>query len=358
MAGPGPVSRRRSRTVGPVDVNDLVEHVVAGSRPHIARALTLVESSRPVDRERTRTMLRLLAPHTGKAVRVGISGVPGAGKSTFIDAMGCRLVDEYHHKVAVLAIDPSSANTGGSILGDRTRMGALAEREDAFVRPSPSGGSLGGVARATREAIVVMEAAGYDVVLVETVGVGQSEVAVAGMVDTFLLLSVAGTGDQLQGIKKGVLELADIVAVNKADGDNAPNAREAARNLRQAMRMMSSSTEEDSRKIPVLTCSAVSGEGLDDVWKAVQDHRSWLVDNGSLESRRTLQQHEWMWSIVRNRIMDSLDGDPEVQQRAQQACAALDAGESDALDASEQVLRIFASRVPEFGWSEPADPRK
>nr|WP_036925355.1 methylmalonyl Co-A mutase-associated GTPase MeaB [Acidipropionibacterium thoenii] len=332
-----------------VDVNELVEQVVAGSRPQIARALTLVESSRPADRERTREMLRLLAPYTGKAIRVGISGVPGAGKSTFIDAMGCRLVDEYHHKVAVLAIDPSSANTGGSILGDRTRMAALAEREDAFVRPSPSGGSLGGVARATREAIVVMEAAGYDVVMIETVGVGQSEVAVAGMVDTFLLLSVAGTGDQLQGIKKGILELADVVAVNKADGENAPNAREAARNLRQAMRMVSSA--EDGRKVPVVTCSAVTGEGLDDVWKAVLDHREWLSGNGSLEARRIAQQHEWMWSIIRNQIMDSLDGDPRVRARAEEVGRLIDDGRTDALDAAEQVLGVFAEQLPEFGWA-------
>ncbi len=331
-----------------VDVNELAERVVEGSRPHIARALTLVESSRPVDRESTRQMLRLLAPHTGGAIRVGVSGVPGAGKSTFIDALGCRLVDDHHRRVAVLAIDPSSANTGGSILGDRTRMAALAERSDAFVRPSPSGGSLGGVARATREAIIVMEAAGYDVVLVETVGVGQSEVAVSGMVDTFLLLSVAGTGDQLQGIKKGILELADVVAVNKADGENAPNAREAARNLRQAMRMVSS---DDDRKIPVLTCSAFTGEGLDDVWKAVLDHRAWLVGNGSLDARRTAQQHEWMWSLVRNQIMDSLDGDPEVQGRARTVGAELGTGEFDALGAAEEVLRAFAERVPAFEWA-------
>lgn len=335
-----------------VDVNELVDRVVAGSRPHIARALTLVESSRPVDREKTRQLLRLLAPHTGGSIRVGVSGVPGAGKSTFIDAMGCRLVDEHHHKVAVLAIDPSSANTGGSILGDRTRMGELADRADAFVRPSPSGGSLGGVARATREAIVVMEAAGYDVVMIETVGVGQSEVAVSGMVDTFLLLSVAGTGDQLQGIKKGILELADVVAVNKADGENAANAREAARNLRQAMRMVSSA--EDGRKVPVVTCSAVTGEGLDDVWKAVLDHRSWLVENGSLEARRTAQQHEWMWSIIRNQINDSLDGDPQIQSCAETVGEQIDSGACDALDGAEKVLRAFADRIPQFEWAQPA----
>ena len=191
-----------------VSVSELAEKVVEGSRGHVARAITLVESLKPAHREQAHELLQLISPHTGKAFRVGISGVPGAGKSTFINAMGAKLIDEHQHQVAVLAVDPSSTRTGGSILGDRTRMGELANREAAFVRPSPSAGHLGGVARATRESMLVLEAAGYDVVLVETVGVGQSEVAVAGMVDTFLFLHVARTGDQLQGIKRGILELA------------------------------------------------------------------------------------------------------------------------------------------------------
>ena len=202
----------------PESVADLARGVRERSRAHIARAITLVESSRPDHRERARELLALIAPDTGQGMRVGISGIPGAGKSTFIDALGTRLI-ERGHRVAVVAVDPSSARTGGSVLGDRTRMAQLTASEDAFVRPSPSGAHLGGVARATREGMLVLEAAGFDVVLVETVGVGQSEVAVAEMVDTFLLLTIARTGDSLQGIKKGILELADMIAVNKADGE-------------------------------------------------------------------------------------------------------------------------------------------
>ena len=310
----------------PIDVPELVEQVLAGSRQHIAKALTLVESSKPAHREKAREMLRLLAPHTGDAIRVGISGVPGAGKSTFINAMGTKLIDEFNYKVAVLAVDPSSTRTGGSILGDRTRMGDLCNRDEAFVRPSPSGGHLGGVARATREAMIVMEAAGYNVVLVETVGVGQSEVAVAGMVDTFLMLSVAGTGDQLQGIKKGILELADVVAVNKADADK--------------------------RRVPVLTCSSYTKEGLDDVWQAIVDHRAYLETDGSLQVRRIEQQREWLWNMVRNEILESLDTDPSVQQVAEQIEAGLGTEATNALEGAEQILRAFAHAVPSLPWAQ------
>ncbi len=213
-----------------VGVADLVEGVLAGSRPLIARAITLVESTSPAHHAEARELVRQLRPYSGESVRVGITGVPGAGKSTFIDALGVRLINQ-GHRVAVLAVDPSSSRTGGSILGDRTRMAELTSSEHAFVRPSPSGGQLGGVARATRESMIVVEAAGYDVVLVETVGVGQSEVTVAGMVDTFLLITLARAGDQLQGIKRGILELANVITVNKADGDHEGEARVTAREL-------------------------------------------------------------------------------------------------------------------------------
>ena len=226
-------------------VLDLATGVRDRSRAHIARAITLVESSRPDHREQARALLAELAPQTGSAVRVGVSGIPGAGKSTFIDALGTRLV-ERGHRVAVVAVDPSSSRTGGSVLGDRTRMARLTASEDAFVRPSPSGSHLGGVARATRESMLVLEAAGFDVVLVETVGVGQSEVAVAEMVDTFLMLALARGGDQLQGIKRGILEMADVIAVNKADGEHAGDARVAARELSGAMRLMNS--DPDARR--------------------------------------------------------------------------------------------------------------
>lgn len=333
----------------PIDVPELVDQVLAGSRPHIAKAVTLVESNKPEHREKAHEMLRALAPHTGQAIRVGISGVPGAGKSTFINALGTKLIDEHHHNVAVLAVDPSSSRTGGSILGDRTRMGDLANRDEAFVRPSPSGGHLGGVARATREAMIVMEAAGYGVVLVETVGVGQSEVAVAGMVDTFLMLAIAGTGDQLQGIKKGILELADVVAVNKADGDNAGNARVAARDLSIAMKLVSSDAEK--RRVPVLTCSSYTKEGLDEVWQAVLDHRAYLEKDGSLQLRRTEQQREWLWNMVRNEILESLDTDREVQAAAERIEARLGTEATSALEGAEEILRVFAKAVPHLSWA-------
>ncbi|WP_130864926.1 methylmalonyl Co-A mutase-associated GTPase MeaB [Acidipropionibacterium timonense] len=333
----------------PIDVSELVDQVLAGSRPHIARALTLVESSKPSHREKAHDMLRRLAPHTGKAIRVGISGVPGAGKSTFINALGTKLIREHDHQVAVLAVDPSSTRTGGSILGDRTRMGELATLDEAFIRPSPSGGHLGGVARATREAMIVMEAAGYDVVLVETVGVGQSEVAVSGMVDTFLMLAVAGTGDQLQGIKKGILELADVVAVNKADGDNAGNARVSARELSIAMKLVQG---DQKRRVPVLTCSAYTGDGLDDVWQAVLDHREWLESDGSLSSRRLDQQREWLWAMVRDEILESLATDPTVQEQAERIEAAMGTEATSALEGAEQILRTFARAVPSMPWAD------
>ncbi|MGI5952266.1 MAG: methylmalonyl Co-A mutase-associated GTPase MeaB, partial [Brooklawnia sp.] len=226
-----------------IDVPALIEGVKGGDRAALARAITLVESRKPAHRAHARELLRELSPLAGKSIRLGLSGVPGAGKSTFTDAMGCMLV-ERGHRVAVLAVDPSSTVSGGSVLGDRTRMGALAQLDDAFIRPSPTGLHLGGVARATREAMLLVEAAGYDVVIVETVGVGQSEVAVQGMVDTYLVLMLARSGDQLQGIKKGILELAHVIAVNKADGDNAQEARVAARELSIAMKLVSSADSD------------------------------------------------------------------------------------------------------------------
>ena len=252
---PSPPAPRLAGVPTAVDVAALAEAVRSGSRAHIARAITLGESSRADPREAAAALIRELTASTGSAVRVGISGVPGAGKSTFIDAMGCRLLDR-GSRVAVVAVDPSSRRTGGSILGDRTRMAAFASREGAFVRPSPSGRHLGGVARATRESMLVLEAAGYDVLIVETVGVGQNEIAVSEMVDTFLLLTLARAGDQLQGIKRGILELADVIAVNKADGDGEGPARVAARELAGAMRLMMPGAA--TRRPPVLTCSALT----------------------------------------------------------------------------------------------------
>ena len=293
----------------PTDVAALAKGVVEGSRAVLARAITLVESHRPDHRQAAQELLMELLPRAGGAHRVGISGAPGVGKSTFIEALGSRLTGA-GHRVAVLAVDPSSTRTRGSILGDKTRMTTLATHDNAFVRPSPSAGTLGGVARATRETIVLMEAAGFDVVLVETVGVGQSEVAVAAMVDTFLLLTIARTGDSLQGIKKGILELADVVAVNKADGSHERDARSAARELAGALRLMT--PVSTSWRPPVLPCSARTGAGMGEVWKAVQQHRAVLEEHGELGTRRATQQVDWMWAMVRDRLMDRLCGDPRV----------------------------------------------
>ncbi|MFT3888048.1 MAG: methylmalonyl Co-A mutase-associated GTPase MeaB [Arachnia sp.] len=336
-----------------LSVPELVDGIEAGSRGHIARAITLVESTKPAHREQAHELLQLLAPLTGKAFRVGVSGVPGAGKSTFINAMGQKLITEHGHRVAVLAVDPSSSMTGGSILGDRTRMGELAMSDEAFIRPSPSAGHLGGVARATRESMLVLEAAGYDVVLVETVGVGQSEFAVHGMTDTFLMLQVARTGDQLQGIKRGILELADVIGITKADGDNLQAARVAARELSIAMKLITS--DNSKRRAPVLTCSSYTGEGLDEVWGAVTKHRAELEEAGTLTERRLGQQRDWLWNLVRDELMEGLRTSPTVRAAARDVEAAIDNEALSALEGSETILRAFAEAVPSFPWGRPKD---
>ncbi|MFN8031534.1 MAG: methylmalonyl Co-A mutase-associated GTPase MeaB [Dermatophilaceae bacterium] len=321
-----------------IDVGALVAGVRDGSRAQVARAITLVESSRPDHRAQASELIAAITPHTGASVRVGITGVPGAGKSTFIDAMGVRLI-ERGSRVGVVAVDPSSRRTGGSILGDRTRMAELTAREEAFVRPSPSGKHLGGVARATRESMLILEAAGYDVLIVETVGVGQNEIAVSEMVDTFLLLTLAGAGDQLQGIKRGILELADVIAVNKADGDGERRARVAARDLSAAMRLMLPG--KDVRRPPVLTCSAQTGSGLDDVWQAVLDHRAHLEAEGSLAARRAQQQQDWMWAMVDAHLEDAVRAHPAVRGQRADLEAAVRAGQVSAVDAADRILRAF-----------------
>ncbi|MEU5189303.1 methylmalonyl Co-A mutase-associated GTPase MeaB [Streptomyces klenkii] len=293
-----------------IDIDAYVKGVLDGKRAVVARAITLVESTRADHRALAQRMLTELLPHAGAARRIGITGVPGVGKSTFIDAFGTMLTG-LGHRVAVLAVDPSSSRTGGSILGDKTRMERLAVDPAAFVRPSPTAGTLGGVARATRETIVVMEAAGYDVVLVETVGVGQSETAVADMVDSFLMLTLARTGDQLQGIKKGVLELADLVAVNKADGPHERDAKAAARELASALRLLQ--PPDAAWNPPVLTCSAREGTGLDTVWERLEQHRRVMETTGALAARRREQQVDWVWTMVREQLMDELRDHPAVR---------------------------------------------
>ncbi|MFF7442006.1 methylmalonyl Co-A mutase-associated GTPase MeaB [Streptomyces sp. NPDC008122] len=324
-----------------IGLDTYVKGVLDGKRAVIARAITLVESTRPQHRALAQELLTELLPHSGKAVRIGISGVPGVGKSTFIDAFGTMLTG-LGHRVAVLAVDPSSTRTGGSILGDKTRMERLAVDPAAFVRPSPSAGTLGGVAKATRESMVVMEAAGYDAVLVETVGVGQSETAVANMVDSFLLLTLARTGDQLQGIKKGVLELADVVAVNKADGPHERDARAAARELAGALRLMHGADAVWTP--PVLSCSARESAGLDEVWERLRAHRALLDSTGRLAAKRQDQQVDWTWSMVRDELLRRLHTDPAVQEAAPSLERRVRDGELTATLAAEQILKAFGER--------------
>jgi LAO/AO transport system kinase len=323
----------------PFDLDECAAGVVGGSRAWLARAITLVESTRADHRTLAQELLVRLMAEAGEARRVGITGVPGAGKSTFIDALGSMLTAS-GHRVAVLAVDPSSTRTGGSILGDRTRMTRLSTDPAAFVRPSPTAGTLGGVAKATREAMVVVEAAGYDVVLVETVGVGQSEVTVAEMVDTFLLLSLARTGDQLQGIKKGVLELADVIAVNKADGPHELEAKNAARELSGALRLIHSG---GGRPPPVLTCSAREGTGIDEVWARVVAHGDALRESGELAARRRRQQLGWVWTMVRERLLAELGDHPRVRELAPSLEQQVLAGELTPALAADELLAAFRS---------------
>ncbi len=292
------------------DVAALAEAIRTGDRAALPRAITLVESTRADHREQAQRLLLELMPDAGKALHVGITGVPGVGKSTTIEALGMYLIEQ-GHRVAVLAVDPSSTRTGGSILGDKTRMARLAVQPDAYIRPSPTSGTLGGVAKATRETIVLLEAAGYDVILVETVGVGQSEVAVANMVDTFVFLTLARTGDQLQGIKKGVLELADIVVVNKADGAHLTEAKAAARELSAAIRLIY--PRETLWRPPVLTMSALDGTGLRELWDNVLRHRDVLTAAGEFDARRRTQQVDWTWAMVRDAVLDRVLGHPAVK---------------------------------------------
>jgi GTPase len=311
--------------------------VRSGDRAAIARAITLVESRRADHREQAQVLLAALLPHTGGAQRIGISGVPGVGKSTFIDTLGMNLIAA-GHRVAVLAVDPSSSRSGGSILGDRTRMTKLAVDPAAFVRPSPSAGTLGGVAQATRETMLVMEAAGYDVVLVETVGVGQSEYVVADMVDTFLFLTLARTGDSLQGMKRGILELADVIAVNKADEQHEDESSRAARELSAALRFLRG--DEGDWQTPVVTASGLHNIDLDKVWKHVERHRAWLESHGGLAAKRSRQNVEWTRALVRDRLLARL-AVPDVRAVVEAAENAVLAAELTADQAATQILQAL-----------------
>jgi len=321
-------------------VDELAAAVRRRDRAALPRAITLVESTRPDHREQAQQLLLALMPDAGSAHHVGITGVPGVGKSTTIEALGMYLI-ERGHRVAVLAVDPSSTRTGGSILGDKTRMPQLAAHSDAYIRPSPTSGTLGGVAKATRETIVLLEAAGFDVILVETVGVGQSEVAVANMVDTFVFLTLARTGDQLQGIKKGVLELADIVVVNKADGEHLGEARSAARELSGAIRLIY--PRETLWRPPVLTMSALEGTGLEELWETVERHRQVLSEAGEFEARRRAQQVDWTWQMVRDTVLDRVLSNPAVRKVRAEVERQVLAGELTPAMAAQQILKVASS---------------
>lgn len=331
---PEVVKRARRR----IDVDELFDGVRAGDRTKLSRAITLLESTAPAHRVLAQELLVRLLPFSGDALRVGITGVPGVGKSTFIEALGMKLIAQ-GHRVAVLAIDPSSTKTRGSILGDKTRMAKLSAQDSAFIRPSPSAGTLGGVAKATRESMVVFEAAGYDVILVETVGVGQSEVAVSQMVDCFTFLALAGAGDQLQGIKKGVLEMADLVAINKADGPNLKNAKRAARELSAAMRMVRS--EDSLWHPPTMTMSAVEDEGITEFWDMVQNHHKIMVESGRFEQTRKDQQVGWMWSMVHETILQRLNTDEKVRETRDVVEQQLRKGEITPTLAAQRILGAF-----------------
>ncbi|MEO9330158.1 methylmalonyl Co-A mutase-associated GTPase MeaB [Gordonia aurantiaca] len=324
-----------------VDVDALAEAVLADSRADLARAITLVESKRADHRAAAQELLLKLTPHSGNSFRVGITGVPGVGKSTTIEALGMHLI-ELGHKVAVLAVDPSSTRTRGSILGDKTRMGRLSTQKNAYIRPSPTSGTLGGVAKATRESIVLVEAAGFDVVLVETVGVGQSEVTVANMVDTFTFLTLARTGDSLQGIKKGVLELADVIVVNKADGKHVTEAKAAARELRNALSLIH--PHDAPWTPPVLTMSAMENTGVDEFWNTVVKHNQTLREAGEFDARRNQQQIDWTWSMVHDIVLSRLNESPSVRDIRDDVEQRVREGTLTPALAAQQIVDAFDRR--------------
>lgn len=331
----GPKARKRK---APNKRETLANRVLKGERRALARAITLIESTRPDHRAQAEELLETLLPHTGGAIRIGLSGSPGVGKSTFTDSLGSHLI-ELGKKVAVLAVDPTSRQTGGSILGDKTRMTRLAQNKNAFIRPTPAGLTLGGVARRTREAVLLVEAAGFDVALVETVGVGQSEVAVADMVDMFVLLIAPGGGDELQGIKRGIMELADLVVVNKADGDMEKAARRAAGEYGSALHLMRPKSPHWTAK--VCLASALKDEGIEEVWASVEKFREAMDAPGALQATRAGQATAWMWSEVEEALRTAFENDEAVRQALAEIEAKVAAGAMTPAAAARKLLAFF-----------------
>ncbi len=318
-----------------------VQGVLKCERRVLAKTITLIESSLSAHQDLARTIIDLLLPYTGKAIRLGITGVPGVGKSTFIESLGTMLVKK-GHRVAVLAVDPSSKRSGGSVLADKTRMEKLSIDRNAFIRPSPSGGTLGGVARKTRETMIVCEAAGFDVMIVETVGVGQSETTVASMVDFFLLLMISGAGDELQGIKKGILELADAVAVNKADGDNVKRAEMARKQYETALHFLAPSSPNWTP--PVFTCSAMEMIGIDEIWESVLAHHKRLALTGELQANREKQAVDWMWSLVKEGLKERFYQNPEVNKLLPEILKEVESGKTASTLAADRLLFLLDNK--------------
>jgi LAO/AO transport system kinase len=342
---PGQSSRGSSSVSRPghrrLSVEDYVHGVLIGNRTILARAITLIESNAPAHMETAQEVLRRLLPYTGKAIRVGITGVPGGGKSTFIEALGTMLCDK-GHRVAVLAIDPSSSVTRGSILGDKTRMSVLSSKKNAFIRPSPSGGTLGGVARKSHETMLVCEAAGFDVILVETMGVGQSEVTVRSMVDFFLLIVLTGAGDELQGIKKGVMELADALVVNKADGSNKVRAMATKAEYNSILHYLQPATEGWVTR--AYSCSSIKGEGIEDIWSAIEDFRQRALESGVFYTRRRTQALDWMYTMIREHLQVGFFSNPEVVARIPEIEQGVLNGKLSAAMAARELISAFGNR--------------